>query len=61
MKLRDWKKKFQHALDDIEKRIRLFYSRDRMADAQKFVQELDEMEKKLGELKIEVALSLDVL
>ncbi|XP_041348477.1 dynein heavy chain 3, axonemal-like isoform X2 [Gigantopelta aegis] len=55
MKLRDWKRKFQASLDDIEKKIRLFYSRDRMAEAEKYVTELDDMEKKLAELKTEKA------
>lgn len=53
-KLSDWKKRFQHQLDDAVRKVKEFASKDRPSEADKYMGELNDLSSKLEHFKEEV-------
>ena len=53
-RLADWKKKFQISLNDTQKQVTDFKTKDRMSEADSYVHLLEEITKRIEEFNMEV-------
>lgn len=61
VKLRDWQKRFKSSLQETSRRLKEFNTKDRMAEAELYLEELNDIGKKLEEFNEEVGAGIRLM